>query len=70
MKTRETTLRKSLLATCYKLNYFYCKKDHIDLININDRTINYNLKNTFLIYSKVVKLLKNDTLNVFPLCAN
>ena len=41
MKTRETTLRKSLLAASYKLKYFYCKKDHIDLININDRTINY-----------------------------
>ena len=26
------TLRKSLLAASYK----YCKKDHIDLINLND----------------------------------
>ena len=50
MKTRETTLRKSLLATSYKHNYFYCKKDHIDLVNINDRTINYNLNNNFLIF--------------------
>ena len=49
MKTRETILRKSLLAASNKLKYFYCKKDHIDMININDRTINY----------KAVKLL-ND----------
>ena len=28
--------RKPLLAACYN----YCKKDHIDLINLNDRTLN------------------------------
>ena len=50
MKTRETTLRKSLLAASYELKYFYCKKDHIDLININDRTINYKFNNTFRLF--------------------
>ena len=50
MKTRETTLLKSILAASYKLNYFYCKKDHIDVVNISDRTIKYNLNNTFLLF--------------------
>ena len=30
--------------------YNYSKKDHIDLININDRTINLDFNNTFRIF--------------------
>ena len=43
------TLRKSLLAASYN----YCKKEHIDLINFNGRTINWNFTNTFLIFEDV-----------------
>ena len=31
----------------------YCKKDQIDLININDKTINENFNNTFLIFEGI-----------------
>ena len=44
-----STLRKSLQATSDN----HCKKDNISLFYVNDRTMNENFKNNFLIFKGI-----------------